>query len=192
MEQTKNNIIKIGDHQFKPYFTEEQIQGWIENISVKINQDYSESKGLHVIVILSGAFMFASDLVKKLTNVASVNFMKLSSYHNLNSTGNVKIILDLNRDIQGKDILIIEDIVDTGLTMNTLCRMLDTRKPASINICTMLLKPAAFERNSKNHTDYPPEGVKYVCQSIKDEFVIGYGLDLDQVARDLPCIYIKC
>lgn len=184
--------ITINGLNFVPYIKQDEILKMIQNVAHKINRDYDKTKteGIHIIIILNGAFMFASDLVKKLNNVASINFMKVSSYKGTKSTGNIKIDLDLNFDIKGKDILIVEDIIDTGLTMDTLCNMLQTRNPKSINICTMLLKTTAFMENIANHNHYPSNGIKYIMTEIDNKFVIGYGLDLDHKARDLEHIYI--
>ena len=175
---------------FVPYIKEEEILQSTRLLANRINKDYCESKGLVVICILNGAFMFFTELVKELSNVECIDFMKISSYQGTNSTGNVKIELDLKNNIEGKDILIVEDIVDTGLSMNTLCRMLKARSPNSINICTMLLKTETFNKNEQNHSEYPEGKVKYVLREIKNKFVIGHGLDLDQRGRDLRDIYI--
>jgi hypoxanthine phosphoribosyltransferase len=182
--------VVINGLTFVPYIKEKEILRVTRSLANRINSDYGESEGIVVIGILNGAFMFCSDLVKELENVASVDFMKISSYKGTNSTGNVKIDLDLKINIEGKDVLIVEDIVDTGLSMNTLCKMLTTRSPNSINICTMLFKTETFNKNKQNHSNYPPEKVKYVCKEIKNKFVIGRGLDYNGKGRDLRDIYI--
>ena len=187
--------ITIKGYEFVPYIVREEIAESIANLADRINEDYKNSENLIIVGILNGAFMFTSDLCKKLNNVKRVDFMRISSYEGLTSTKNVQIKLDLDYDISGKDIIIVEDIVDTGLTMDALCKMLYTRNPKSINICTMLFKFKPFEENSENHTNYPNTNseesqlVKYVGRRIDNYFVIGYGMDLDGEGRDLDEIY---
>jgi len=116
--------------------------------------------------------------------------MKVSSYSGMESIGNIKVQLDVGYDIEGKDILIVEAIVDTGLTMEQLCKMLKSRNPKSINICTMFLKTEVFNKHKVNCTNYPKDGVKYVAMEIKNKFIIGYGLDYDGEGRHLEDVYI--
>lgn len=190
MSKDKSEIITIESLNFRPYISKPDIENIIQGIANKINEDYKESDGLHIIIILTGAYMFGTDLSKLLNNVASVNHMKLSSYEGTSSTGSVKIDYDLKNNIENKDILIIEDIIDTGLTMNTLCQLLATRNPNSMNICTMLLKTEKFNQHKNNHKNYPVEGIKYIGREIDNQFVIGYGLDLNEKGRNLDQIYI--
>ena len=171
---------------FTTFINKKEIESILKKLSSQINRDFTE---LHVIIILNGAFMFGSDLVKKLTNVKTINFMKISSYEGMKSTGKINVKLDIAIDLIGKDVLIIEDIVDTGLTMNYLCKKLYQRNPKSLNICSLLLKAPVFLKHINKYEYYPKEYVKYIGKSIKDKFVIGYGLDYNQSGRELPEIY---
>lgn len=125
--------------------------------------------------------MFASDLLKAITMNCEINFVKLSSYHGTQSTGKVKEIIGLNQDIKGRDIIVVEDIVDTGVTMENLLADLQTMKPNSISIATLLFKPASFTKDYKVH---------YTGFEIPNDFIVGYGLDYDQLGRNLSDIYI--
>lgn len=184
------DTIIVKGRKFKKYIPNSTIQKKIKHTASFINSDYKESDGLYVIGILTGAFMMTTDLVKQLTNCKNVSFMKVSSYSGTESTGNVKVELDVGYDIEGKDILLVEDIVDTGLTMEKICELLRARKPKSINICTMLLKSSVFGNHKEKYKNYPKDGVKYVAIEIENKFVIGYGLDLDGEAREREDLYV--
>lgn len=184
------NTITVHGKVFKKYIDSETIQAKLKQVACDINSDYKESDGLYVIGILTGSFMTTSDLVKSLTSCIDVSFMKVSSYSGMESTGNVKVQLDVGYDIEGKDILIVEDIVDTGLTMEQLCKMLKSRNPKSISICTMFLKTEVFNEHKKKYTNYPKDGVKYVAMPIMNKFIIGYGLDYDGEGRSLEDVYV--
>ncbi len=160
--------------------TEEQVDRRIAEVAQEINKDY-EGEPIHLICILKGGAMFMCELAKRLTGDVSFDFMDVSSYGSgTESTGVVKIIKDLDEDIAGRNLIIVEDIIDTGRTLKNLKLLLEQRHPASIRLCTMLDKPS--RRVEKEvHVDYK-------CFEIPDEFVVGYGLDYDQKYRSLPYI----
>ena len=159
---------------------EEEVEKKICEVAEMINRDYA-GKQVHLICILKGGVFFTCELAKRLTVPVSMDFMSVSSYGGgTESSGVVRIIKDLDNSIEGKDVLIVEDIIDSGRTLSYLIEILKQRNPASIHLCTLLDKP---ERRVKKQVK-----VDYVCFTIPDEFVVGYGLDYDQKYRNLPYI----
>lgn len=164
----------------KVLVSHDEIEQMLDRLSAQINQDY-EGKSLVVIGILTGAFIFTADLVRRLETPVIVDFMQVSSYEGEFSTGNLKIKKDLSYDIKGKDVLIVEDIIDTGRTLALLKELLNKREPNSLKICT------AFDKPSRRVTDLTPD---YNGITIPDEFIVGYGLDLDGMYRDFADVRI--
>lgn len=159
---------------------EDDVNRKISEIAAQISQDYAGSE-VHLICILKGGVFFTCELAKRLTIPVSLDFMSVSSYGSgTQSSGVVKIIKDLDEPLEGKDVLIVEDIIDSGRTLAYLMEILEKRGPKSIRLCTLLDKP---ERRVKKQVK-----VDYTCFSIPDEFVVGYGLDYDQKYRNLPYI----
>lgn len=159
--------------------SEEEISKRIFEIAGRINADY-KGKDLILICVLKGGVMFMCDLAKRLDLSVRLDFMSVSSYGaETTSSGVVKIIKDLDDSIAGKDVLVVEDIIDSGNTLSYLLDILEKRGPKSIKLCTLLDKPS---RREKDVT------VDYVCFEIEDKFVVGYGLDYDQRYRNLPYI----
>lgn len=159
--------------------SEEQVTERINALAEQISKDY-EGKSVHIICILKGSIFFSCDLAKRLTVPVTIDFMSVSSYGDETvSSGRVRIVKDLDESIQGKDVLIIEDIIDSGRTLAHLRDLLGTRAPKSLNICSLLDKP------DRRVTDVE---VKYVGFVIPDEFVVGYGLDYMQKYRNLPYV----
>lgn len=159
--------------------TEEEVDQKISELGAKISRDY-EGKSVHMICILKGGAWFMCELSKRMTVPVSCDFMSVSSYGSgTESSGVIKINKDLDEPLDGKDVLIVEDIVDSGRTLSHLCDLLKHRNPASIRICTLLDKPS---RRVK------AVNVDYTAFQIPDEFVVGYGLDYDQKYRTLPYI----
>ena len=159
--------------------SEKEIQKRIKELALKINKQY-ESQELYVICILKGSVMFTIDLIKKLNMPVILDFMIVSSYGaNTESSGEVKIIKNLDNSIEDKNVLIVEDIIDTGLTLNKIVDLLKKKNPRNIEICTLLNKKV----RRINYVD-----VQYVGFEISNEFVVGYGLDIDQKYRNLPYI----
>ena len=160
--------------------TEEEVNKKISEVAAQINKDY-EGKEVHLICILKGGVFFTCELAKRLTIPVSLDFMSVSSYgSDTKSSGVVKIIKDLDEPLEGKNVIIVEDIIDSGRTLAYLIEVLEQRNPKNIELCTLLDKP---ERRVKKQVQ-----VKYTCFTIPDEFVVGYGLDYDQKYRNLPYI----
>ena len=160
--------------------TEEEVNKKISEVAAQINKDY-EGKEVHLICILKGGVFFTCELAKRLTIPVSLDFMSVSSYGaGTVSSGIVKIVKDLDEPIEGKDVLIVEDIIDSGNTLSYLIEVLKQRNPKSIELCTLLDKP---ERRVKKQVT-----VKYTCFTVPDQFIVGYGLDYDQKYRNLPYI----
>ena len=160
--------------------TEEEVNKKISEVAAQISKDY-EGKQIHLICILKGGVFFTCELAKRLTIPVSLDFMSVSSYGSgTKSSGVVKIIKDLDEPLEGKNVIIVEDIIDSGRTLAYLIEVLKQRNPKNIELCTLLDKP---ERRVKKQVQ-----VKYTCFTIPDEFVVGYGLDYDQKYRNLPYI----
>ena len=160
---------------------EDKLQARIAELGVEISRDYQESHQLLLVAILRGAVIFLSDLSRHITVPHAMDFMAISSYGsgNRNSTGMVRITMDLNTNICDRDVLIVEDIIDSGNTLSYVMELLSTRKPRSLNICTLLNKP------ERREVQVP---VRYTGFDIPNKFVFGYGLDLDELYRNLPFI----
>lgn len=160
--------------------TEEEVNQRISEVAAKISEDYA-GRQVHLICVLKGGVFFTCELAKRLTVPVSLDFMSVSSYgDDTKSSGVVRIVKDLDEPLQGKDVLIVEDIIDSGRTLSYLIEVLRQREPKSIHLCTLLDKP---ERRVKKQVK-----VDYTCFSIPDEFVVGYGLDYAQKYRNLPYI----
>lgn len=160
--------------------TEEEVNKKISEVAAQINKDY-EGKEVHLICILKGGVFFTCELAKRLTIPVSLDFMSVSSYgSDTKSSGVVKIIKDLDEPLEGKNVIIVEDIIDSGRTLAYLIEVLKQRNPKNIELCTLLDKP---ERRVKKQVT-----VDYTCFTIPDEFVVGYGLDYAQKYRNLPYI----
>lgn len=158
---------------------EKKVDQRIEEIGKEISKAY-EGKCVHMICILKGSVFFACELAKRITVPVTLDFMSVSSYGNdTKSSGVVKIVKDLDEPLEGKDVLIVEDIIDSGRTLSYLIEILKQRKPASMQLCTLLDKPERRVRDVK---------VDYTCFEIPDEFVVGYGLDYAQKYRNIPFI----
>lgn len=172
-------MVKVHDKIFKPYISATEIDSIISALANQINTDYAGKKPLFV-AILNGSFMFASDLVKKIDLPCELSFVKFSSYEGTESTGEINELIGFDNDIAGKDIVILEDIVDTGQTLEKVLNILESMDASSVKIATLLLKPAIFNKN------YP---VDYVGKNIPNRFVIGFGLDYDQLGRNYGEIF---
>ena len=159
--------------------SEEEVDSRIREIATKISRDYA-GKEIHLICVLKGCVFFTCELAKRITVPVTLDFMSVSSYgDDTKSSGVVKIVKDLDQPLEGKNVLIVEDIIDSGRTLSYLIDILGKRKPESIHLCTLLDKPERRVRDVK---------VDYSCFNIPDEFVVGYGLDYAQKYRNLPFI----
>jgi len=172
-------MITIHDKKFVPYISEIEIKERIQTVAKQIENDYKGLKPLF-IAILNGSFMFAADLFRELNMEAEIAFIKLASYKGTQSTGQVITAIGLDRDVHERHIIIIEDIVDTGKTLNAFLPQLQHSQPKSLKIAALLHKPDAAV--------YPIKP-DYVCFSIPGKFVVGYGLDFDGLGRNLKEIY---
>lgn len=182
MENSTSRLL-IQDKYFVPYLSEHQMHQRVQELGKQIATDYTDKKPL-LLCILNGSFVFAADLVRSMDTVCQVSFLKYSSYIKDKSSSEAKDLLGiqgLNEDLKDRHLIIVEDIVDTGTTMDKLLKELSFHNPASIEIATCLFKPKALK------FDISP---KYVAFSIPNDFVIGYGLDYDDYGRHLAGIYI--
>lgn len=173
------DIWKLKDKNFNRFILNDDIQAKVCELSDRINTELAGKKPLFVVV-LNGAFIFASDLLKKVTIDCEIAFVKLSSYQGTQSSGVVQQIIGLDLDIKGRTIVIVEDIVDTGLTLERFRKTLSVMEPAKVMVAACLLKPDAFKMK------FP---IDYLCFSIPNEFVVGYGLDYDGLGRNSCDIY---
>ena len=171
--------VKIKDKEFEVSITSETILERVHAVAEEINKDM-EGKTPLFLIVLNGAFMFAADLMKEITIPCELSFVKLASYEGVLSTGKVKEVIGLNVDISNRDVIIVEDIVDTGKTMHQMLATLSIRNPKSIKICSLFLKPDKLEEDIK---------VDDCCFSIPNDFIVGYGLDYDQLGRNLKEVY---
>lgn len=159
--------------------SEEEVNQRVREIGARISSDYKD-KQVNLICVLKGGVYFACELSKRITVPVTIDFMSVSSYgDDTKSSGVVRIVKDLDQPLEGKDVIIVEDIIDSGRTLSYLMEILKGRKPASLKLCTLLDKPERRERDVR---------VDYTCFEIPDEFVVGYGLDYAQKYRNLPFV----
>ena len=169
------DTIQIKDKLFTVSIKEQEIQKEVIRVANEINRDLAGKNPLFLSV-LNGSFMFTADLLKHITIPCEISFVKLASYQGITSTGVIKEVIGLNEDIAGRTIVIVEDIVDTGLTMQRLLETLGTRNPEAIHIASLLVKPEKLKVNLN---------IEYVAMEIPNDFIVGYGLDYDQKYRNL-------
>lgn len=172
-------LLKVHDKLFDVFLSQEQLKEIVARLGKEISTDYQGLNPL-LIAVLNGSFIFAADLMRSISVECEITFVKVSSYEGGASIGEVEEILGLEHDINGRHVIVVEDIVDTGLTMSELLRAFRTYYPASLNICSLLVKPESLKR---------PIEVKYTGITIPPKFVVGYGLDFDGLGRNLPDLY---
>lgn len=173
------NEVKIQDKTFKISMPEAEVLKHVKDVAERINRDYEGRKPLF-LAVLNGSFMFASDLMKEIKLNCNISFVKLASYQGTMSTGKVHEVIGINEDLTDRDIIIVEDIVESGHTMVQMMDSLSNRHPASVKICTLFFKPSKLEEDIN---------VDYVAIEIPDDFIVGYGLDYNQEGRNLRDIY---
>ncbi len=172
-------VITLKDKRFVKYISSEVIEKAVKEVANKISCDYKGKTPLF-LVVLNGAIMFASDLLKQLTIDCEVSCIKVSSYEGMSSTNEVNTLIGLKNSVKDKDIIIVEDIVDTGLTIETIIKQLNIQNPSSIKIATMTFKEDAYHKSTP---------IDYVALRIPNKFIVGYGLDYDEIGRNYKDIY---
>jgi hypoxanthine phosphoribosyltransferase len=171
--------IKLHDKTFEPYLDKSTIEKRVLEISAEITKAYADEKPIF-LVVLNGAFIFASDLLRQLNFDCEIHFIKLSSYEGMNTTGDIKTVIGLTENIENRTVIIIEDIIDTGNTLYHLVPELKKSRPKNIAICTLLQKTEALTVDLK---------AEFIGFEIPNRFVVGYGLDYDNLGRNYPMIY---
>ena len=159
--------------------SEEQIKQRIREVAQQISHDM-EGRNPLFLAVLNGAFIFAADLMREMTIPCEISFVKLASYQGTTSTGKIKEVIGINEDLSGRTVIILEDIVETGLTIKQMIESLGTRNPASVHVCTLFFKPERLKEDLQ---------LDYVAFSIPNDFILGYGLDYDQQGRGLKDLY---
>lgn len=172
--------VKLKDKEFRVSISSEKIQEAVEQVAKKINSDYKGKNIPLFISILNGSFMFTADLFKHIDFVCEVTFLKLTSYKGTASTGAVRQLIGVNEAIEGRDVIVLEDIVDTGITLEQILGQLKSFEPASVRVATLLFKPEAYLKDLT---------IDYIGMEIPNDFIIGYGLDYDGLGRNLADIY---
>ena len=177
MEET----ITLHDKKFRIMIPAEKIDEAVSAVAARINADYADKQTPLFVGVLNGSFMFMSDLIKKIEFQNELSFVKLASYEGTTSTGEVKSLIGLNTPIEGRHVIIVEDIVDTGESIDHMIGELEQYHPASIAVCTLFFKPGSYRKQRQ---------IKYRAMEIGNEFIVGYGLDYDQLGRSLKDIYV--
>lgn len=172
--------MKIKAIDFKPFITERELDGIVRRLAAEVSRDY-EGGDLVACPVLTGAYMFASDLLRRLTVPCEVRFVRYASYSGMNSTGEVRCELPFSDGVRGRDVLLVEDVIDSGLSMATMLREVRAMGPRSVRVCALFFKPHAFRGDYR---------VDYVGREIGDEFIVGYGMDYDEQGRTLPEVYV--
>jgi hypoxanthine phosphoribosyltransferase len=173
------NIVQVKDKQFKPFISEDKIRSEVTRIADQMNRELAQKDPVF-LGILNGAFMFASDLYKQLEFPCQISFLKLASYSGTKSTGTVKQLIGINLDLKDRCVVVLEDIVDTGVTLETIIRQLSGFEPLEIRVATFLHKPGATVRDVS---------LDYIGLEIPNDFIVGYGLDYDGYGRNFKEIY---
>lgn len=171
--------IQVRDKSFSLFISEKEILKEVKRIATQINKDYAGKEPVF-LAVLNGSFIFASDLMKEVHLPCEISFVKLASYQGVNTTGKIREVIGLNVDLTDRPVIIVEDIVDSGLTMAHMLDVLKQQNPASIDICTLLLKPGKLQVDLN---------IRYCCLEIPNDFIVGYGLDYDGYGRNTRDIY---
>ncbi len=171
--------IRIGERDFEPFLSEEEILKGVDRVAEELNRDLQGKQPLFLSV-LNGAFLFSADLLKRLDIDCEISFVKVASYHGTTSTGTVKQLVGLNESLEGRNVVILEDIVDTGNTLQSILRSLHEQHPREVRVATLLFKPDAY--NGERVIDHR-------ALTVPDKFLVGYGLDYDGLGRNFRDIY---
>ena len=174
-----SNTIQVKDKKFAVSIPKEKILTEVKRVAAEINRDYAGRQPIF-LAVLNGSFIFAADLLREVTLPCEISFVRLASYEGMGSTGEIREIMGLSVDVTNRPVIIVEDIVDTGLTMAHMLETLKKHNPGSIDICTLLLKPGKLQVNLD---------VRYCCMQIPNDFIVGYGLDYDGFGRNTKDIY---
>ena len=172
--------VKLKDKEFRVSIPAEKIQETVLQMAKKINADYGGKDVPLFISILNGSFMFTADLFKHIDFICEVTFLKLTSYKGTSTTGSVRQLIGVNEAIAGRDVIVLEDIVDTGITIEQILGQLKSFEPASVKVASLLFKPEAYQKDFE---------IDYVGMEIPNDFIVGYGLDYDGLGRNLADIY---
>ncbi len=181
MELSGDSIV-IHDKSFRPMISQAEIAAAVERVARRINEDYSDVKQPPLVMgVLNGSFIFMADLVRQLEMRCELIFVKMSSYSGLSTTGTVRTMIGLDQDITGRDVIVVEDIVDTGVSIAHVMNMLRGMGAGSVRVCTLFFKPESYRAD---------EHIDYKAMEIGSEFIVGYGLDYDGLGRELGGIYV--
>ena len=173
------NRITIKDKTFETSMPEAEIKNRVKELAQQMSRDL-EGKNPLFLAVLNGAFIFAADLIREMTIPCEISFVKLSSYQGTTSTGTIHEVIGINENLSGRTVVIVEDIVESGLTIKRMMEQLGTRNPASVQVCTLFFKPERLKEDLK---------LDYVAFEIPNDFILGYGLDYDQQGRGLRDLY---
>ena len=172
-------LIKLHDKTFEPYVSAKELNQIAERMASEVYQDLQESRPIF-IAVLNGSFMFAADFLRHYKGECEISFVKMASYKGTQSTGKVHQLIGLSTPVEGRDVVILEDIIDTGNTLEEIYRLFENQKVKSFRIATLFFKPDAYKKDLK---------IDYVGKPIPNRFIVGYGLDFDEIARNLPQVY---
>lgn len=174
------NTIQVLDKKFKPYIKADEVAGIVNRLASRLSDDYRDRSPL-MIPILNGTIFFAADLLRAMDIDCEVSFVKMSSYDGIQTSGQVKELIGFTEKVTGRDIVLIEDVVETGISMDYTLKQLWALKPASVRICTLVFKPNMFQKNFK---------IDYIGREIGDAFIVGYGFDYNGYGRTYKDIYV--
>ncbi len=176
---SNRQIIQVKDKTFAISIPEAEIMQRVKAIAARINEDYKGQSPIF-LAVLNGSFIFAADLMREIDLPCEISFVKLASYQGTQTTGAIRELIGLNVDITGRPVIVVEDIVDTGVTMAHMLETLKRQNPSSIDVCTLLLKPGKLQAQLD---------IRYCCLEIPNDFIVGYGLDYDGLGRNTRDIY---
>ena len=176
---SNKTTIRVKDKTFAISIPEAEIQQRVKAVAARINEDYKGQSPIF-LAVLNGSFIFAADLLREISLPCEISFVKLASYQGTQTTGAIRELIGLNVDITGRPVIVVEDIVDTGVTMAHMLETLKKQNPASVDVCTLLLKPDKLQAQLD---------IRYCCLEIPNDFIVGYGLDYDGLGRNTRDIY---